>query len=121
MKITFKPYRRRTGSLMLIVSGDNGCSVGFDETPFATDRLSPGQELVHQAAEAVFSEFSTPFAGDVRRHRGESAICHPYVLAIAESGSVAGVPVEQDGSYLLRDSRLLRSGMYEVPSSVKNP
>lgn len=120
MKITFKPYRRRDGSLMLIVSGDNGCSVGFDETPFATDRLSPGQEQVHQAAEAVFSKCSAPFPGDVRRHRGESAICHPYVLAFAESGSVAGVPVESDGSYLVRDSRLLRSGVYEAPSSAND-
>lgn len=115
MKITFKPYRRRYGALMLIVSGDNGCSIGLDDSARPASRLNRRQQQVFDASESVFKFHSLPFAGDIRLHRDEQARCGPYTLVLTDDGAISGEPVGNAGSFLVRDGRILAMGEYNQP------
>ncbi len=114
MRIGFKPYRRRDGSWMLYLNNDRGVSVGISpEKGFGLfTKLTGGQRKLIDAASGVFASSAAPFTGDLAAHGETVAECGPYTLAITDVASVGGMPVGEDGGYIIRDGAILRAGTW---------
>lgn len=118
MNITFKPYKRRDGSLMLYINRDNGVSVGLSPergwAPYGKG-ITAGQRNAMGAAKAAFEAGSQPFTGDLKKHAetGFSAPieCGPYTLVGTDVGEIGGMKVGEDGVYVIRDGRIARCGV----------
>jgi len=123
MRISFRPYQRRDGSLMLYINRSNGVSVGISaERGFAPygRGSTQGMRNAMAAAEAVFRANATPFTGNLAAHT-ETGLCaviplaDGWTLVGTDIGSIGGMPVGQDGHYVIRGGWMLRCGTYDEP------
>ena len=127
MKITFRPYQRRDGALMLYINRSNGVSVGISAdrgfSPYGRG-TTPGMRNAMAAAMAVFRAYAKPFTGDLAAH-SEAGLCavtqlaDGWTLVGTDVGSIGGMPVGQDGIYLLRGGKILRCGTYAEPETAE--
>jgi len=115
--ITFNPYKRRDGSLMIYINRSNGVSVGVSpEKGFGpSTKLTKGQSNAIDAAKRAFADNSEPFTGDLTAH-AEGGFCAPvecgpYTLVGADVGEIGGMKVSSDGAYIVRDGRIARCGV----------
>ena len=125
MTITFKPYARRDGSLMLYINRSNGVSVGISAdrgfSPYGKG-VTPGQRNAMAAARAVVRANAVPFTGDLTKHI-ETGFCavnrlaDGWTLVGTDRGEIGGQAVGGDGPYLVVEMQtgpvLLRAGAYE--------
>jgi len=115
--ITFKPYKRRDGSLMIYINRSNGVSVGVSpEKGFGpTTKLTKGQSNAIDAAKKAFYDHSQPFTGDLTKHTETGFCapveCGPYTLVGTDVGDIGGMTVGADGAYIVRDGRIARCGI----------
>lgn len=113
MTITFKPYRRRDGSLMLYINNDRGVSIGLSpEKGFSAygKGSTEGQRKLSDAALAAFRAASKSFTGSVAAHDEPKAECGNYILLITDNATIGGMKVGSDGAYVVRDGHYLRCG-----------
>lgn len=121
MAISFKPYARRDGSLMLYVNRSNGVSVGLSPergfSPYGKGSTQ-GQRNAMDAALAAFRAHAQPFTGDLGQHT-ETGFCAPvqcggYTLVGTDIATIGGMHVSGgDGAYIIRDGLILKCGTYE--------
>lgn len=118
MQITFKPYARRDGSLMLYVNGSNNASVGISAeagfSPYGKG-ATPGKRNTYQAAFRAIHANGVPFTGDISTH-DEPGFCRPvtldngWILVGTDVATIGGMPVGADGSYIIADGLIVRCG-----------
>ena len=123
MKIAFRPYQRRDGALMLYINRSNGVSIGISAdhgfSPYARGSTQ-GMRHAMAAAMAVFRAYAVRFTGDLNAHH-ETGLCavtplaDGWTLVGTDAGSIGGMPVGQDGHYVIRDGWMLRCGTYAEP------
>jgi len=127
MKITFRPYQRQDGRLMLYINRSNGVSIGISAirgfAPYGRGS-TPGKRNAMAAAKAVFNAYATPFTGDLRTHTegGLCAVTHladGWMLVGTDVGSIGGMPVGADGIYIVRHGKILRCGTYDEPAMAE--
>lgn len=117
MTITFKPYVRKNGSLMLYINRSNGVSVGIaPENGFSPygKNTTQGQRNAYEAAVAAFDASAVPFTGDLKAH-AEGGLCKPvecagFTLVGTDMGNIGGMPVDSDGAYIVRGNKILKCG-----------
>lgn len=112
MRLVFKPYRRRDGSIMIYLNNDRGVSIGISqEHGFgALTKMTPGQRKLLDAAKGAFMQHAKPFSGDLAAHTEDKAECGPYTLAVTDVATIGGQSVGSDGAYVVRDGLILRCG-----------
>jgi hypothetical protein len=119
MDITFKPYTRRDGALMLYINRSNGVSVGISpECGFAPygKNSTQGKRNLWQAAHKVIAEHGRRFTGDLAQHH-ETGFCAPaklangWILVGTDIAEIGGMTVGSDGAYLIADGMILRCGV----------
>ncbi len=122
MNITFNPYVRRDGKVMLYVNRSNGVSVGLSgDRPFSSygKGVTPGQRNAIAAALATFRAHAAVFSGDLAQHTetGLAAVsdCDLFQMAGTDVANIGGMAVGRDGPYIVRDGLILRCGTYEEP------
>ena len=124
MKITFRPYNRRDGSVMLYINRSNGVSVGISaERGFAPygRGTTPGMRNAMAAAKAVFNAYAEPFIGDLNKH-DEGGYCavtplaDGWTLVGTDVCNIGGMPVGSDGFYIVRHGKILQCGTYDEPT-----
>lgn len=113
MTTTFKPYKRRDGSLMLYINRSNGVSVGLsperDFAPYGKG-VTPGQRNAYDAACAAISANGEAFTGNLDQH-AEGGLCAPVRLANGwtmvgtDVASIGGHPTGADGHFLVVPQR----------------
>lgn len=116
--ITFKPYARRDGSLMLYVNRSNGVSVGLSPergwAPYGKNSTE-GQRKAMSAALKVFTSKGMPFTGDLAKHTETgfcaTAVCYPITLVGTDVGNIGGMAVGADGGYVIYGDRILKCGV----------
>lgn len=118
MTITFKPYTRRDGSVMLYVNRGNGVSVGISAergfSPYGRG-ATQGQRNAMAEAYSVIRAHGRPFTGDLAAHT-ESGFCavvrlaNGWSLAGTDVGNIGGMEVGGDGMYLVAEGLILRCG-----------
>lgn len=113
MKITFKPYMRRDGSLMLYVNNDRKVSIGLSPekgfAPWGKD-ATEGKRKLWDAAFAAFDAHAAVFTGSIDAHDEPKAVCGPFTVLITDVARIGGQSVGSDGAYIVRDGRVLRCG-----------
>lgn len=118
MKITFKTYKRRDGSLMLYINRSNGVSLGLSpERGFAPygKNATAGQRNAYDAASRVFALHGRAFTGDLSKH-SEGGYCAPvecggFTLVGTDRGQIGGMPVAGDGAYVIHAGLILACGI----------
>lgn len=118
--ITFKPYARRDGSMMLYINRSNGVSIGLSaERGFSAygKGVTPGQRNAMSVAFKTFREHAVPFTGDLATH-AETGFCAPvecdkFVLVGTDTAIIGGMSVGSDGAYIVYDGLILRCASYE--------
>lgn len=117
--ITFKPYARRDGTLMLYINRSNGVSIGLSAdrgfSPYGKG-VTPGQRNAWDAAARVMAEQSEPYTGDLATHdeTGYSAaieLGNGYWLAGTDKAMIGGMSVGSDGAYVIRNGRIAQCGV----------
>jgi hypothetical protein len=132
MTISFRPYQRKDGSLMLYINRSNGVSVGIapgqDFAPYGKS-TTIGQRNAHTAALRTFWKHAKLFTGDLESHT-EGGLCAPvdcggWILVGTDVANVGGMDVGADGSYVIRRSPtggtqfILRCGTHNEPETVQ--
>lgn len=107
MQVTFRPYRRRDGSVMIYINGSNGASVGLSDQPLATSKLTKGQQNTLNAGLAAFNLHAEPFLGSLGAHTEGQYLCGNYTLCITDVATVGGHSTGADGAFLVRDGKIL--------------
>jgi hypothetical protein len=108
---------------MLYINRSNGVSIGISAdrgfAPYGRGS-TPGMRNAMAAAMAVFRTYATPFTGDLAAHI-ETGLCavtplaDGWTLVGTDTGSIGGMPVGQDGHYLIKGGQILRCGTYAEP------
>jgi hypothetical protein len=118
MEITFRPYKRKDGSLMLYINRSNRVALGISPekgfTPYGTGSTD-GMRNAYAAACSVIKIHGKPFTGDLSKHT-ESGFCAPVPLANGwtlvgtDVAEIGGMKVGSDGHYLVADGLIVPIG-----------
>lgn len=110
--ITFNPYRKKNGDLMIYINRSNGVSVGVSDTGTPASRyMTKGKMNALNMGRDVFYQYAESFTGDLAEHQ-ETKVClgNLYTLVFTDVANVGGMDVGADGAYLVRDNKILPIG-----------
>lgn len=117
--ITFKPYKRRDGELMLYINRSNGVSIGISQSkdfyPYGAGSTG-GKRNVLSAAYKVINKYAKPFTGDLKEHK-ETWFCAPlklangWVMVGTDVGNIGGHPTGGDGFFLIIEDVIIEMGV----------
>jgi hypothetical protein len=118
MRIVFKPYLRRDGTLMLFINNDRGVSVGVSpEKGYGLSKdLTQGKRNLINAALAAFKKHAVAFTGDLANHT-EGGLCAPvncdgYNLVGTDVANIGGHETGSDGGFIVRGGLILQTGVW---------
>lgn len=125
MQISFKSYKRRDGSMMLYINRSNGVSIGISAergfSPYGKDSTE-GKRNAFNAAFKVIRDHGKPFTGTIENHK-EEGYCAPvklsngWVMIGTDTGNIGGMPVGEDGGYIIADGQILKMNVAYDESS----
>jgi len=102
--ITFRPYTRRDGELMLYVNSSTGVSIGLSsERGFApySQSATKGERNCWGAAHSAIRANGVKFTGDLSAHAERKILMNGWALAFTDVASIGGMTVSSDGAYLV--------------------
>lgn len=114
MKIKFRSYERRDGTLMLYINRSNRVSVGVspDQGFGLRKNMTKGKDNAADAAKKAFFANAIPFTGDLDAHTEDGFCapveCGPYTLAGTDVANIGGMNVGNDGGYVVRAGLICR-------------
>lgn len=114
MKVCFRPYRRRDGSLMIYINNDRKVSIGISPESGlpAFSKRTNGQNRLLNAAREALAQHGLEFTGDVNTAHAISAQCGPYLFIGTDVAQIGGQDVGSDGGYIVREGRYLQAGIW---------
>lgn len=117
MRISFKPYRRRDGSVMLYLNRSNGVSVGLSADRGISEYgkgVTKGMWNAYVAARRTFKAHAQPFTGMLDAHtEGERVdLANGWTLLTTDTATVGGMNVGADGAYIVAHGLILRCDTY---------
>lgn len=113
--LTFQPYRRHDGELMLYINSTSGPALGVSsdrDLPAPYGRgVTAGKRNLMNATHRVLTVAGVPFTGDITTHDQEYVtLANGWILAITDTATIGGQATGADGAYLIVDGRLIPIG-----------